>query len=910
MSRESGRWPGEATYPNKTRASQPSETTIHKRLAIVGCAVILFLFGISVKQLLAQNVGTNIGMSPVPRIQFFNASGVPLAGGKLWTYAAGTSTQLNTWADASGTVPNPDPIVLDAGGFATIYLSTTQIYKFVLYDSLGNLIWSQDDVFIAGGSGGGGGGGGSIGNGSGPPPSGPCLLGNLYVDVTTPLVYMCEVVGSQVEFVQLLTPVSSGTTEPSTCTVDSWFWDTSTTDLFYCYTTNNWVEESRIMGVGRAGDRYYVTKFCAPNSICDSSVKDDTAKVSLTNESFDLGETNAIMFERPNDAIFGTVQYQLVTYTGIGGIATATIVSGGTGYSGGDVLTVVQAGGSGGTVKVTTQSGGVITGISVQTAGTGYAAASGLSTTGGAGSGATVTITIAPINHAVLPVAGTSTGIVGIAGPGAGKTADVAIAYEGTYPCAFDNSTVGGDTVTIASDGVHCHDNGTSGGGGQTLGNVSISSTAPPTGTSFVNLSGLGGSGGSSGGLNQVGAGPDNLYFSGWQNTPVTSANQPGPLIPIDAQHEAGTFAAGPVAIGPGGMMVQENFCSLTVAANGTGECDFTSPVHTGDWEVFTLASDFGNAWSTPAHDTLGNAITPSTGTPIVYSTATTTVAGSIVYTGSNCTGCGGIVVTAGPGILNPVVVTAIEYAGITAEDAQGTATIPNPSGTGTAALTASQANDIVVGGVFANNCCGNGPTSVSQISVNNGGIIASLSSYTNQNPSEITASGYLPTGTSYNFSASSSYNPAGNGATVMAVAFKTAGVGNLVGPVTFRRPTCFDFLILNQGGTGTCTGTIQVPSTNPFTGTLSTGALGTTSCTTANTAYATCTSVVTISPAQPDTNYSATCSGYSPNTVGARIVSVANTSTSTVTVTVGNGSASGAQAVNYGDIKCIAVHQ
>jgi hypothetical protein len=68
----------------------------------------------------------------------------------------------------------------------------------------------------------------------------------------------------------------------------------------------------------------------------------------------------------------------------------------GTGYIVNDVLTVVQGGGSGGTVTVTSVNGsGGVTGISPQatTPGTGYSVATNLATTGGTGTGAHVDIT-------------------------------------------------------------------------------------------------------------------------------------------------------------------------------------------------------------------------------------------------------------------------------------------------------------------------------------------------------------------------------------------------------------------------------------------------------------------------------------------------------------------------------------
>lgn len=71
--------------------------------------------------------------------------------------------------------------------------------------------------------------------------------------------------------------------------------------------------------------------------------------------------------------------------------------SGGTGYVVGDVVTVVQGGGSNGKVAVlTVGGGGAVTalGTTIGNQGTGYAVAAGLSTTGGTGTGLLVDITV------------------------------------------------------------------------------------------------------------------------------------------------------------------------------------------------------------------------------------------------------------------------------------------------------------------------------------------------------------------------------------------------------------------------------------------------------------------------------------------------------------------------------------
>lgn len=49
-------------------------------------------------------------------LQYFTDVGVVLAGGKINTYLAGTTTQTTTWSDITGTVPNSNPIFLNAAG--------------------------------------------------------------------------------------------------------------------------------------------------------------------------------------------------------------------------------------------------------------------------------------------------------------------------------------------------------------------------------------------------------------------------------------------------------------------------------------------------------------------------------------------------------------------------------------------------------------------------------------------------------------------------------------------------------------------------------------------------------------------------------------------------------------------------
>jgi hypothetical protein len=88
----------------------------------------------------------NVALMPVPHIQFLDSSGRPLAGGKLYTYQAGTNLQQASYSDSTGTVLNSNPVVLDAGGFANVWLDTTKSYKFVLQNALSSQQWTVDNV--------------------------------------------------------------------------------------------------------------------------------------------------------------------------------------------------------------------------------------------------------------------------------------------------------------------------------------------------------------------------------------------------------------------------------------------------------------------------------------------------------------------------------------------------------------------------------------------------------------------------------------------------------------------------------------------------------------------------------------------------------------------------------------------
>lgn len=84
-----------------------------------------------------------------PRVQFFASNGRPLIGGRIHTYVAGSSTRARTYKDAAKAQPNTNPIILDGRGEAQIYLAEGVEYKFVVEDSKGALIYTQEPVYGA-----------------------------------------------------------------------------------------------------------------------------------------------------------------------------------------------------------------------------------------------------------------------------------------------------------------------------------------------------------------------------------------------------------------------------------------------------------------------------------------------------------------------------------------------------------------------------------------------------------------------------------------------------------------------------------------------------------------------------------------------------------------------------------------
>ena len=92
----------------------------------------------------------SVNLSPIGNgINFLTNTGLPLSGGLLYTYQAGSSTPLTTYTTINGTVANTNPIVLGTDGRlpSEMWLTYGYFYKFVLEDANSNLIASYDNIY-------------------------------------------------------------------------------------------------------------------------------------------------------------------------------------------------------------------------------------------------------------------------------------------------------------------------------------------------------------------------------------------------------------------------------------------------------------------------------------------------------------------------------------------------------------------------------------------------------------------------------------------------------------------------------------------------------------------------------------------------------------------------------------------
>lgn len=96
--------------------------------------------------------------------QQFDMDGVPLSGGLLYFFTAGTTTPQSAFQDTGLTIVHPNPIVLDASGRVPMFYLADGFIKIRLTDKNGVTVIAADQLLVIGPSSGAGGSGGSAGD--------------------------------------------------------------------------------------------------------------------------------------------------------------------------------------------------------------------------------------------------------------------------------------------------------------------------------------------------------------------------------------------------------------------------------------------------------------------------------------------------------------------------------------------------------------------------------------------------------------------------------------------------------------------------------------------------------------------------------------------------------------------------
>ena len=92
----------------------------------------------------------SVNLSPIGNgISFLGNTGLPLNGGKLYTYQAGSSTPLATYTSIDGTIANSNPIILGSDGKlpSELWLTYGYNYKLVLKDSSDVSVATYDNIY-------------------------------------------------------------------------------------------------------------------------------------------------------------------------------------------------------------------------------------------------------------------------------------------------------------------------------------------------------------------------------------------------------------------------------------------------------------------------------------------------------------------------------------------------------------------------------------------------------------------------------------------------------------------------------------------------------------------------------------------------------------------------------------------
>lgn len=91
----------------------------------------------------------SVKLSPLFNDAQLDNNGLPLSGGQVYWYIAGTTTPVTVYTESSGSIVNTNPVELNTRGepVQPIWLPTGQAYKAVLTDAVGGLIRTIDNIY-------------------------------------------------------------------------------------------------------------------------------------------------------------------------------------------------------------------------------------------------------------------------------------------------------------------------------------------------------------------------------------------------------------------------------------------------------------------------------------------------------------------------------------------------------------------------------------------------------------------------------------------------------------------------------------------------------------------------------------------------------------------------------------------
>ncbi len=83
--------------------------------------------------------------------QFLDDDGIPVSGGKLYTYIAGTSTPQSLYTDSALLIPYSNPLILDISGRppGPVFCLVSPAYKYLVTDANDVTVVGPYDFIIA-----------------------------------------------------------------------------------------------------------------------------------------------------------------------------------------------------------------------------------------------------------------------------------------------------------------------------------------------------------------------------------------------------------------------------------------------------------------------------------------------------------------------------------------------------------------------------------------------------------------------------------------------------------------------------------------------------------------------------------------------------------------------------------------